>query len=180
MTASMATHPRKSSQPALLSPTQSPRCEVLFELFEGELGRVQLGRMLSGNDSGRLVTLRRLGGAPSAELTRAVDFARTISSPRLKKTLCTLRIDGTWFLASEYLSGVALSELTHALAEHGEKVATAVAVCITLDVVSSTMAARDLIESGGSAAKIRCLHGESVWLADFGEAFLGEVPASSV
>ncbi len=179
MTAPTAATPRKSSQPALLSPTQNARCEVLFELFEGELGRVQLGRMLSGNDSGRLVNLRQLSGAPSAELTRAVDFARTISSPRLKKTLGTLRVDGTWYVASEYLSGVALSELTHTLAEHGEKVELAVAICITLDVVSATIAARDLIAGSSSAARARCLHSESVWLADFGETFLGEVPASS-
>lgn len=179
MTARPAVTPRKSSPPALLSPTQNPGCEVLFELFEGELGRVELGRILSGKDAGRLVTLRQLSGAPSAELTRAVAVARSISSPRLKKTLGTLRVDGTWFLASEYLSGVALSELTHLLAEHGERVDLAAAVCIALDVVSSTIAARDLLDAH-AASSARCLHPESVWLADFGETFLGEVPQSSV
>jgi len=180
MTASTAHNPRKSSQSALLTPAQSPRCEVLFELFEGELGRVQLGRMLSGSDAGRLVTLRQLNGAPSNELTHAVDVARSISSPRLRKTLGTLRVDGQWQLASEYLSGVALSELTRTLEELGEKVDVAVAICITLDILSSTVAARDLLEGTGNAAATRCLHAEGVWLADFGETFLGEVPASSV
>jgi hypothetical protein len=90
----------KRSEPALLTPLAGPKCEVLFEIFSAELGPVHLGRMLSGNDAGRLVTLRRLPAPPWPELAAATDLARSVAHPKLAKTLGVQRAGDTWYVAS--------------------------------------------------------------------------------
>jgi hypothetical protein len=167
--------PPVTREPALFTPPAGPKCEVLFDIFQGELGRVHLGRMLSGSDAGRLVALRKLPAAPSRELETAVEQARAVAHPKLAKTLGVLRAADSWYLASEYIPGVALSELGQALVSHDERLDAAVAARVTLDTLNAAIAARDLLPSAA-----RCVFPESIWVAEFGETFLSEVLASAV
>ncbi|MET0790870.1 MAG: hypothetical protein ABW061_05065, partial [Polyangiaceae bacterium] len=90
------------------APRADPQCEALFKLFDGAQGTVELGRLLKGNDTGRLVTLRRLSGAPSPDLASATDLARSVAHPRLSKVLGIIAGRGGWYVASEHIPGVTL------------------------------------------------------------------------
>lgn len=152
-----------------------PECEVLFDLFTDRLGAVQLGRLLSGHDAGRLVTLRRLAGSASAELESAASRASKIAHPKLAKSLGIMRSGEVSFVASEHISGVTLFELGQAVTSSGISLSVSVAVRIVLDALRATQeATRLLLEQVGQRG-VRCVYPESVWIADFGETFLAEV-----
>ncbi|HEY4104587.1 MAG TPA: hypothetical protein VGM44_11885 [Polyangiaceae bacterium] len=178
MTATTARPPFKRSQTPFSSTILvRPKSEILFEIFGGTLGRVQLGRMLSGNDVGRLVLLRELPGPPAAEFELEVEQVKSIAHPRLAKTLGIFRAAETWQLASEYISGVSLFELCQTIANRGEKMDPAVAARVMLDALEGLVAARELLPN---AASTRCIFAESIWVADFGETFLAEVLSSAL
>jgi hypothetical protein len=172
-------NPPSKRQPALLTPLAGPKCEVLFDVFNGELGRVQLGRMLSGSDAGRLVTLRNLVGEPSAELEAAADAARAVAHPKLAKALGLLRAGDSWQLLSEYIPGVTLFELLQATALRNEWLDAPVAARVTLDLLDAAVAAGHLLRSI-DANSVRFIHPESIWVAEFGETFLSEVSTSAI
>lgn len=162
---------RRQSQ----APLVAAQCEVLFELFQGSVGAVQLGRLLKGNDAGRLVALRRLKDKPSSELASATDLARSIAHPKLAKVLGVVRDREGWYVASEYLPGVSLFELARTVVSRGVPLDTAVSVRIVLDALEAAHAARRLLMDTAQIEGVRCIHAESIWIADFGETFVAEL-----
>jgi hypothetical protein len=153
----------------------SAQCEVLFELFQGDLGTVHLGRLLKGNDTGRIVMLRALASEPSTELASAVDVSRSIAHPRLAKVLGTVRGQDTWYLASEFIPGVTLFELGQTVVRRGTQLNPAVAVRITLEALKAAREAQRLLLATAQLEGVRCLFPESMWVAEYGEVFVSEV-----
>jgi hypothetical protein len=157
-----------------LSGVLEPQCELLFELFTGKLGVVQLGRMLSGRDAGRLVALRSLAAAPASELTSAVEVSRRLAHPKLAKAVGIVRLGRTSYVASEYIPGVTLFELGRAIRGRDSAPKIAVAVRIILDALRAAQAASQLLTDQSTLPSLRCLYPESIWIAEFGEVFLAE------
>ena len=151
------------------------QCEVLFEAFAGKFGTIQLGRLLKGNDAGRLVALRKLTGKPSAELASATDLARSIVHPRLAKVLGIIRDGDGWYVASEYIAGVTLFELEQAVRARGISLDTAVAVRIMIDTLKAADEAQRLLADTAHVHGVRCVYPESIWIAEFGEVFVAEL-----
>ena len=178
------THPDPPSSRATPLPVSAiaatPQCDVLFEMFSGELGSVHLGRLLKGHDAGRLVTLRKLSEAPSSDLASSANLARIIAHPRLVKVLGLVRQNDATYLASEYIPGATLFELGRAVTARQAPVATAVAVRIMLDALRATQAAQSLLAEAIGLRSLRCLYPESTWIADFGETFVSEVLVAPV
>jgi hypothetical protein len=149
---------------------------VLFELFHGPLGVVELGRLLKGNDAGRVVVLRKLPGAPSPDLASATDLARSLAHPRLAKVLGILRgKDDAWYGASEYVAGVSLFELGRAVTARGVSLDPAVAVRIVLDALQAANEAQQLLSVTANVHDVRSIFSESVWIATYGEVFVAEL-----
>jgi len=170
-------HFKRSPTPLSSALLVRPKSEILFEIFDGTLGRVHLGRMLSGTGAGRLVLLRELAGPPTPEFEAEVGRVKAIAHPRLAKTLGVFRAAETWQLASEFIPGVTLFELTQRLASHGERMDSAVAARVMLDALQGLIAARALLPH---TATTPCVFAESIWIADFGETFLAEVSSSAL
>jgi len=152
-----------------------PQCEVLFELFTGNLGAVQLGRFLKGRDAGRLVALRRLAQPPSPDLASATDLARSIAHPSLAKLLGQIRCGNVWYLASEQISGVTLFELGRAVTERRSPLDVSVATRIVLEALKAADVAQRLLVETANVSGVRCIYPESIWIAEFGEVFLSEL-----
>jgi len=155
------------------------QCEALFELFTGTLGVLELGRLLKGSDAGRLVLLRKLAAAPSADLASASDLARSLAHPQLAKVLGIVHTQDAWYVASEYISGVSLFELTRTVAERGSPLDTAVAVRIVLDTLKAAKEAQQLLAVTANLHGVRSVHSESVWIARYGEVFISELLIAS-
>ena len=162
---------------ARLSPTpvREPQSDVLFEMFNGALGGIHLGRLLKGHDAGRLVTLRKLRGAISTELAVATDLARSIAHPKLVKVLGMVSEPDATYLASEHIFGVTLFELGRTASNRQLAVLPNVAVRIVLDALLAADAAQRLLTETLGSHPVRIIDPECVWIADFGETFVAEV-----
>lgn len=156
-------------------PTPDPQSDVLFEMFNGALGSVHLGRLLKGHDAGRLVTLRKVRGNVPPDFAAAADLARSIAHPKLAKVLGVVRERDATYLASEHISGVTLFELGRQASNRQLPVAPAVAVRIIIDALAAASVAQELLESALHAEPVRCVYPESIWIADYGETFVSEV-----
>jgi hypothetical protein len=163
---------------AALAATAATRCVALFELFRGGAGPVQLGRLHDGRAAPRLVALRRLATLPTRELESAATRARGVSHPRLAQMLGTYQHEDSWYIASEYVSGVTLFELGQTAVRQRNPVSAPVAVRIVLDALRVTAEAAQLIEE--STISARCLYPESLWIADSGELFVSELLVAPV
>ncbi|MEO6603705.1 MAG: hypothetical protein ABIQ16_27725 [Polyangiaceae bacterium] len=157
------------------APRADPQCEALFKLYDGALGTVELGRLLKGNDTGRLVTLRRLAGAPSPDLASATDLARSVAHPRLAKVLGHVSGRGDWYVASEYIAGVTLFELGEAVAKQRAPLDAGVAARIVLDALTAASEAQQLLAATANLHDVRCVFSDSIWIASYGEVFVSEV-----
>ncbi|MET0790378.1 MAG: hypothetical protein ABW061_02555 [Polyangiaceae bacterium] len=156
-------------------PAPDPQSDILFEMFQGSLGSVHLGRLLKGHDAGRLVTLRKLRGPASVDLAAAADLARSIAHPKFVKVLGVVEERGSTYLVSENISGVTLFELGRAATNRQLPVQVSVAVRIILDALTAAAEAQQLLAETLSAHAIRCVYPECVWVADFGETMVSEV-----
>ena len=157
------------------APRAEPQCEALFKLFDGAHGSVELGRLLKGNDTGRLVTLRRLPGAPSPDLASATDLARSVAHPRLAKVLGNIVGRGAWYVASEYIPGVTLFELGEAIEKQSDPLDPAVAARVVLDTLTAAAEAQQLLATTANLNDVRCVFADSIWIAIYGEVFVSEV-----
>ncbi len=156
-------------------PASALQTDVLFEMFNGALGSMHLGRLLKGHDAGRLVALRKLRGRASAELAAAADLARSVAHPNLIKLLGLVQESNSTYVASEYLSGVTLFELGRAASNRQMPVQPNVAVRIVLDALTAARAAQELLQVTLHAQPVRCIFPECIWIAEFGETFLAEL-----
>jgi hypothetical protein len=157
------------------APRADPQCEALFKLFDGALGTVELGRLLKGNDTGRLVTLRQLASAPSPDLASATDLGRSVAHPRLAKVLGNFSGRTGWYLASEYIAGVTLFELGEAVVKQNAPLPPGVATRIVLDTLTAAAEAQQLLAATANLHDVRCVFSDSVWIAAYGEVFVSEV-----
>jgi hypothetical protein len=159
-----------SHQPA----AAGAQCEVLFELSQGE-GSAQLGRLLKGHDAGRLVSLRPVTAAPVSELSPRVDLARSIAHPSLAKLLGIVQAGDKFYLASEYIPGVTLAELTRAVMARRKPLAPPVALRILVDALNAALVGQELLRAAAGEPAGNHLHPEHIHVAAYGETLLSEV-----
>jgi hypothetical protein len=150
------------------------QCEVLFELSQGA-GSAQLGRLLKGHDAGRLVSLRPITAAPVSELSPRVDLARSIAHPSLAKLLGIVQAGDKFYLASEYIPGVTLAELTRAVMSRRKPLAPAVALRIVVDALNAALVGQELLRLAAGEPAGNHLHPEHIHIAAYGETLLSEV-----
>jgi hypothetical protein len=150
------------------------QCEVLFELSQGA-GSAQLGRLLKGHDAGRLVSLRPITTAPLSELSPRVDLARSIAHPSLAKLLGIVQAGDKFYLASEYIPGVTLAELTRAVVARQKPLAPPVALRILVDALNAALVGQELLQAAAGEPAGNHLHPEHIHVAAYGETLLSEV-----
>ncbi len=166
------------TEPTLTRPG-SPECEVLFELFSAPRGRVLLGRLNSGRETGRVVRLRAVDAAALPLASEAVAATRDheFSCPELLKLLDVAE-DGTQsYVASEYLPGVSLFELT-ARARRQGGMEVGAAVNIALSAMRRLEQAAALLAAAGRP-RPRLFYADCIWIADYGETMLAEPGVSA-
>jgi hypothetical protein len=134
--------------------------------------------LLDGKNATQLVALRRLANLPTRELESAVALAQRALHPRLTKVLGTYQHEDSWYLASEYASGVTLFELGQTAVRQHLPLAAPVAVRIVLDALTVTAEAEQLL--GEHARGARCLYPESIWISDSGKIFMSEIVIAPV
>ena len=162
-----------SSAPSI-RPSSAP-CELLLKLFTGKRGAVHLGRLLRGEDAGRFVLLREVAESAVANLASDVDMARSIAHPKLLKLLGVLRSEGDAYLASEYVPGVALTELRDAVRKTGVPIRASVATRIVRDALDASLVASKLLRDAAGIDAINAFHPDAIWIAEFGETLLSLV-----
>jgi len=162
-----------SSAPSI-RPSSAP-CELLLKLFTGQRGAVHLGRMLRGDDAGRFVLLREVAETQVAALASDVDIARSIAHPKLLKLLGVLRSEGDAYLASEYVPGVALTELRDAVRKTSVPIRASVAARIVRDALDASLVASKLLKDAAGIDAVNAFHPDAIWIAEFGETMLSLV-----
>lgn len=162
-----------SSAPSA-QPSNAP-CELLLKLFTGQRGTVHLGRMLRGGDAGRFVLLREVAETAVSALASDVDIARSIAHPKLLKLLGILRSEGNAYLASEYVPGVALTELREAVRKTGVPIRASVAARIVRDALDASTIASKLLRDAAGIDTVSAFHPDAIWIAEFGETLLSLV-----
>lgn len=162
-----------SSAPSL-SPSTAP-CELLLKLFTGRRGAVHLGRLLRGEDAGRFVLLREVAESAVSTLASDVDIARSIAHPKLLKLLGVVRSEGSAYLASEYVPGVALTELRDAVRKTGVPIRASVAARIVRDALDASLVANKLLRDAAGIDAVNAFHPDAIWIAEFGETLLSLV-----
>lgn len=154
---------------------EPPDCVVLGELFSSPRGNVCVGRLIQ---DGRLALLREVPTPTPSALEQAVESARGVTHPMLLKVL-GLATDGhRRFIASEYIPGVSLLELNAAIRRRQRGMDAAAAVRLMLGALARVADARELLAARGEPP-VRLLHGDCVWIAEFGETMLAEALVSS-
>ncbi|HEY3498432.1 MAG TPA: hypothetical protein VGK73_27250 [Polyangiaceae bacterium] len=156
-----------------MTATSYPACEVLFELFSAPRGKVLLGRVTTGRESGRVVRLRLLGDTLPLPLTDIVATASTLTHPKVVKLLGIVFDGGQYYLASEHLPGVSLFELIARARSRQQGFELAAAVHVTLTALRLVEQAAGLLGAAGLERK-RLLYTDSIWIAEFGETLLAE------
>jgi hypothetical protein len=151
-----------------------PDCEVLFELFSTPRGRVSLGRLTAGAEVGRIVRLREVLGPAVPRVAEAVAAMKAFIHPQLLKVLGLVTDGSQTYIASEYLPGVSLFELIARARARQSALDTAAAVHVTIASLRLVERAVSLL-SEASRPRVRLLHTDSIWIAEFGETLLAEV-----
>lgn len=164
----------KQSRKQTAEGTPPDACEPLFELFVGATGPVLLGRLLEGRDAGRLVLLRPAQERIARKIAPLVDRVKHITHPKLLKVLGSVRVGDQPYVASEYISGASFVELRPKISRaSGQDVA--VTVRVIHDVLLAAHAGRRLLEAVYGYRMERSIYENTIWVADFGEAFLSEL-----
>ena len=156
------------------APLGSP-CETLFELFSSAHGCASVGRMLKGVDIGRFVLLREARVDLSPQALAAIDVSRSLAHPRFAKLLGAIRTEDCHYVASEYIPGMSLFELTLAIRKSNTSISTAVAVQLICDTLKCAVSAQKSLRSTASVDYVRCIFPDTVWIAEFGDVLLTEV-----
>jgi serine/threonine protein kinase len=155
-----------------------PIYELIESISAGALGPLSLGRLLGLRNASRLVTLRQLPPETDRALAKAIDLATSIGHPRLLTTLGIAKIEGTAYLASEYVEGLPLLELTRLFEAAEASLPQDIAVRLTLDVLGVVSGVRKELARNGEVALGRCLYPDTVWITAAAEVMLAEVPVA--
>ncbi len=156
------------------APVGSP-CETLFELFSTAHGSASVGRMLKGVDTGRFVLLREARVDLSVQALAAIDVSRSLAHPRFAKLLGAIRTADCHYVASEYIPGVSLFELTLAVRKRSTTINPAVAVHLICDALKCAASAQKSLSSTAGVDYVRCIFPDTIWIAEFGDVLLTEV-----
>ncbi len=151
--------------------TARQRCEVLMPLFEGPSGGASLGRLLEGPDAGRLALLRKVSSRDVVGLELTVDVVRSLVHPAVAKVISLVRADGQFYVASEHIDGITAHELRDALVAQGTTLSAAVATRIAHDALIAADEVDALLAWKQSP---RCIHTDTIWVAEYGTTFLCE------
>jgi hypothetical protein len=152
-------------------------CDFLKEISSGSLGSVWLGRIASGNETGRLVTVRRVPLADlSASEQRAIKAAARLSTtlvhPSLVKVLRAYEQGGDLLVVGEHIDGVHLGVLRRLAADADQPLSIVAAVRIVLDILRASVGARVQMATGRQR---RLVYVEGALVARFGETLLSDV-----
>jgi hypothetical protein len=112
-----------------------------------------------------------------SSLASDVDMARSIAHPKLLKLLGFVRSEGRSYLASEYVPGMALTELRAAVRRSAAPLRAAVAARIVRDALAASVTARELLRDATGIDPVSAFHPDVIWIAEFGETLLAPVPA---
>lgn len=154
------------------------------QLSPGIIGSIWLGRLASGSETGRLVSIRRI----PRELLSADDVERVrigagacarLRSPAIVKLLGVAELDGELITVSEYLAGIRLIDLERCLIESEVTLPVGVATRLILDVARASVSARRLMMDSGVLAPNRVVVSDSALIALFGEVLLTDVGVMS-
>jgi serine/threonine protein kinase len=154
------------------------------QLSPAVIGSIWLGRLASGSETGRLVTIRRI----PLDLLSAEDIERVrlgagacarLRSPTIIKLLGVAELDGELISVSEYLAGIRLIDLERSLIESDVTIPVGVATRLVLDVARAAVAARHLMMDIGVLAPNRVLISDSALIALFGEVLLTDIGVMS-
>lgn len=149
-------------------------CEVLFDLLTAARGRLVAGRLLKGTDVGRFVTLREIS-KPRRGLDAAVDVARSLAHPRIVKVLGIVQGESQSYVASEYVPGAALSELSAAVRHENAPLDPAVAVHVISEALQGVALSQRMLKENAGVSYTRSFHADTVWLAEYGDVLVTEV-----
>lgn len=149
-------------------------------LSAGTIGSLWLGRLASGSESGRLITVRRI---PThlfevGEIDRVVHVAGVVArlkSPSLVKLLGAIREENELLCVSEYLAGVRMVDLQRFVVEGENSIPASVAARLILEVTRASVVAHRLMNGLGIMSSRRVIFGDAVLIALFGEALLTDV-----
>ena len=156
---------------------RGPSFEFLKELGESPLGSVWLARCGSGQEAGRLVTVRRVPKADlSAEELRAVEEvterSSTLVHPAFAKVLRAEQTDSELLIVGEHVDGVFLETLRRMAGDRDEPLPAPVAVRIVHDVLRAALVAREQLAFGSC---YRLVFAEGAFVAEFGDTLLTDV-----
>jgi len=155
-----------------------PECQVLFELFGSPRGKVSLGRVSTGHEAGRVVTLREIRQGALAEVNPAFELAKGLTHPSVLKLLGVVSDRTHRFVASEYVPGLSLFELVARARARQQGIEVGAAVRVMIDALRAIVSTRLLLDEAG-AEPVRLLNSDCVWLVEYGETLLSEVGVSA-
>lgn len=163
-------------------PSGSSEVLVQYErqLSTGLIGSIWLGRLASGEETGRLVTVRRIPmallSADDVERIRLGAWAGArLRSPSIVKLLGVAEMDQELICISEYLAGVRLIDLERCLIQSETVAPVSVAVRLILEVARAAISARRLMTNIGVLSPLRVVCSDNALIALFGEVLLTDV-----
>ena len=159
-----------------------PQALVRYEKQLGttSIGSIWLGRLLNGNDAGRVVVLRRiakqwLSNKDAEWVMYGADAYAKVRHSSLLKLLGVLHQDADLVTISEHLESVRLVDLQRAVFDEGVPIPATVAVRIVLDAARATWKAHRLAAEVGIFPTERLFLPEGVHIASYGATLIGEV-----
>lgn len=150
------------------------------QLSPGNIGSIWLGRLATGSETGRLVTIRRvpldlLTNDDVERVRLGAGACARLRSPSLVKLLGVAELDGELISVSEYLAGIRLIDLERALIESEVSIPVGVATRLIVDIARATITGRRLLMNIGVLAPNRIVLSDNALIALFGEALLTDV-----
>jgi len=150
------------------------------QMSPGIIGSIWLGRLASGSETGRLVSIRRIPrgllSADDVERVRSgAGACARLRSPAIVKLLGVAELDGELITVSEYLAGIRLIDLERCLIESAVSIPVGVATRLILDVARAAVSARRLMMDFGVLAPNRVVVSDSALIALFGEVLLTDI-----
>ena len=155
---------------------------VRFEkqLSTASIGTIWLGRLLNGNDAGRVVMLRRITrqwlSLKDAEwvMYGAEAYAK-VRHPSIVKLLGVLEQGDDLLSVSEHLEGVRLLDLQRTVFDEGVPIPATVSVRLVLDAARATWQAHRLASGVGIFPAERLFLPEGVYITNYGATLLTEI-----
>lgn len=151
-----------------------------LQLSSGALGELWLGRLITGPELGRLVTIRKFPlerlDMPSREMIHGLaEQVVKIRHPALVKLLHVTDTRDSLLCISEYLEGVGLLDLLKEAIDLRVPIPWPVSVRVVLDAARITIAAQRLFYRPELLSPERLLYLEGLSVASFGETLLSEL-----